>query len=260
MDLGLTSKRVLVTGGSHGLGEAIALSLAAEGCDTAICARDKSRVDAVVTKLQGYKVRTLGISADVFIAKDIDRVMDTVSEAWGGIDILVNNVGGGGRWGSVVVEETPEQVWMDVYTKNAMAAVRFTMRAIPCMRRQKWGRVVTISSLAGLEGSGRPWYSMAKTAEISLMKTLARNKDLSRDGITFNSIAPGAIMIPGTGWDKECKENPKTFAQFVDQHLPLGRPGSPQEVANVVAFICSDKASLINGAAIAVDGAEGLSY
>lgn len=260
MNLGIKGKYALVTGGSHGIGRGIALVLAEEGCNVAICARNKDRVEEVVKEIKTKNVSALGISADVMVAKDIDRVMKTVIDSWGSIHILINNVGGGGRWGSEAVEETEEQVWLDVYSKNALAAIRSTMRAIPYMRKQKWGRVVTISSIVGREGGGRPWYSMAKSAEISLMKSLAMNPALVRDGITFNTVAPGSIMIPDTGWDREQKKNPDEFKRIMDIQLPLGRLGTPEEVANVVVFVCSEKAAFLNGACISVDGAEGKSF
>ncbi len=128
------------------------------------------------------------------------------------------------------------------------------------MRKQKWGRVITISSIYGREGGGRPWFNMAKSAEISLMKTLAMTRYLIRDGITFNSVAPGGIMIPDTGWERERKENPEEFEKMVDRQFPLGRLGTPEEVASVVVFLASEKASLVNGASIPVDGAEGKSF
>lgn len=257
MELGLKGKKALVTGGSHGIGRAIALALAREGCDVAICARNKSRVEGVVTEIEALKVNAIGICADVFIEDDIDRVVKQVAASWGSIDILVNNVGGGGSWGSKVIEATPENVWVEVYTKNAMAAVRFTTRAIPFMRRQKWGRVITIGSILGNTGGGRPWYSMAKSAEVGLMKSLAAHIDLVRDGITFNVVEPGIIDIPGTGWERLVRENPDQMNAIIDKHFPLGRPGKPEEVANVVVFLSSARASLVNGAVIAVDGAEG---
>ena len=255
MDFGIRGKYALVTGGSHGIGRAIALQLADEGCHVAICARTEPRISEAVSALKAKGVQALGIAADVLVPTDIERVMQAVVSAWGTVHILVNNVGGGGRWGSAVVEETADDVWLDVFNKNAMAAVRFTKLALPHMRRQHWGRVVTISSLAGREGGGRPWYAMAKSAEISLVKSLAMNLELARDGITFNSVAPGTIMISGTGWDRERREHPEAFQRFTEQ-LPLGRLGTPEEVANVVVFLCSQQASLLNGAAIAVDGGE----
>lgn len=260
MDLGIKGKYALVTGGSHGIGRSIALALAEEGCNVAICARNKERIEETLVELKARGIQSIGIPADVMISADIERVMKTITDSWGTIHILVNNAGGGGRWGSAVVEETPEDVWLDVYNKNALAAIRFTMRVIPFMRKQKWGRVVTISSIYGREGGGRPWFNMAKSAEISLMKTLAMNPALARDGITFNSVAPGDIMIAGTGWEREYKENPKEFEEMIDRQFPLGRLGTPEEVASVVVFVCSEKASLLNGASIPIDGGESRSF
>lgn len=260
MELGLKGKYAIVTGGSHGIGRSIAFALAEEGCNVAICARNKDRVDKVVEEIKNRGVDALGVSADVMVGSDIERVMDEVIEKWGTVHILINNVGGGGSWGSEIVEETKEQVWLEVFSKNALAAIRFTTRAIPYMRKQKWGRVVTISSIAGREGGGRSWYNMAKSAQISLMKTLSMKKYLVREGITFNSVAPGAIMIPDTLWYNRRKDNPEDFDKSVGEHWPLGRLGTPEEVANIVVFICSEKASLLNGAAIPVDGSEGKSF
>ena len=260
MDLGISGKYALVTGGSHGIGLAIACALADEGCNVAICARNEARVAQTVRDLKARGVDALGVSADVLVPADIERVMQTMLNSWGTIHILVNNVGGGGRWGKPCVEETPEEVWIDVYNKNAMAAVRFTRLAIPFMRKQKWGRVVTVASIYGREGGGRPWFNMAKSAQISLMKTLAMNPDLLRDKITFNSVAPGAIMVPGTGWEEEMKKNPEEFEKAVNLNLPLGRLGTPEEVASVVVFVCSEKASLVDGASIVVDGGESRSF
>lgn len=260
MKLGLEGKYALVTGGSHGIGKAIALALADEGCNVAICSRSKEKIDATIEDLKSRHVEYLGIQTDVLSPVDIKNCFDYMVNNWGTIHILINNVGGGGRWGSTVVEETSEEVWIDVYNKNAMAAVRFTMLAIPYMREQKWGRVVTIASIYGREGGGRPWFNMAKSAEISLMKTLAMTSDLVRDGITFNTVAPGSIMIPNTGWEKEKEADPEGFKRMLEQRFPLKRMGTPEEVADVVAFICSEKASLLNGASIAVDGGESHSF
>src|SRR5262249_49740063 len=158
----------------------------------------------------------------------------------GELQILVNNVGGGGRWGNESIEETELRVWSEVYEKNAMAAVRFTRRALPHMRRGKWGRVVTITSIyGGKEGGGRPWVTMAKAAETGLMKSLSAMTDLARDGITFNSVAPGGIYIAGTGFEDEQWRDPGGFQRMVDAEYPLGRLGTPEEVAAVVTFLCS---------------------
>ncbi len=260
MELGLEGKYALITGGSHGIGLAIARALADEGCNVAVCARKGERVWNAAAELRKKGVSALGIQADVLIPSQMARVMKTISRSWPTLHILVNNVGGGGRWGKESVEGTPDDVWIDVYNKNAMAAVRFTKLVLPIMRRQKWGRVVTISSIHGKEGGGRPWFNMAKSAEISFMKTLAMNALLVRDGVTFNSVAPGSIMIPETGWDEERRKNPKKFEKMVISNFPLGRLGTPEEVAHVVAFLCSEPASLVNGACVVVDGGQSSSF
>jgi len=256
MDLNLKGKYALVTGGSHGIGLAIARGLAEEGCNVAICARKKERITQALNEIGA---KAIGIEADVLEPTTIGNVVKTILREWGTLHILVNNVGGGGRWGTTNPEDTPEETWMDVYYKNAMAAVRFTMLTIPLMRKQKWGRVVTIASIYGKEGGGRPWFNMSKSAEISLMKTLAMNPQLVRDGITFNTVAPGNIMIPDTGWEEEMKKDINGFKRMVDS-MPLGRLGTPEEVANMVVFLCSEKASLVNGACVVVDGGESRSF
>jgi len=259
MDLNIKNKYALVTGGSHGIGRSIALSLAGEGCNVAICARNKDRIEKVVSEIKTKGVDAIGVSADVLVAKDIDCVVKETINAWGTVHILINNAGGGGRWGDELPEETKEEVWSEVYNKNAVVATRFTMKLIPFMRKQKWGRVVTIASIYGFEGGGRPWFTMAKSSQIALMKTLAMKQHLTCNKITFNSVAPGGILIEDTGWDQLSKENPKEYER-ITKGTPLGRLGLPEEVADLVVFLCSENASLINGTCISVDGGESRSF
>ncbi len=261
MNLGLSGKFALVTGGSHGIGLACAKRLAQEGCNIAICSRSKERLDAAIAELKPSGVKLLAVAADLLDAAAADHVMDEVERHWGGVQILVNNVGGGGRWGKEIVEDTDLRVWTEVYEKNAMAAVRFTRLALPHMRRGRWGRVVTITSIyGGKEGAGRPWFTMAKAAETGLMKSLSAMSYLVRDGITFNSVAPGGIYIPGTGFEDERRRDPVRFQRMVEEQYPLGRLGTPEEVAAVVAFLCSTEASLVNGANITVDGGQSRAF
>lgn len=260
IDYGLKGKRALVTGGSHGIGLAIAEMLANEGCSVAICSRSDQRLANAGALLRDRRVEVLTIKADVLDPKQIARVTRAVDGAWDGVDILVNNVGGGGRWGHAIVEDTTIKVWNDVYQKNAGAAAAFLRWAIPAMRRKKWGRIIAVASIYGRQGGGRPWFTAAKAAEIAAIKSLAMTPYLVRDGITFNSVAPGAIMIPDTGWAEERARDPKAFAEKIDKDFPLGRSGTPQEVAAVVLFLCSQQASLINGACIPVDGGESATF
>jgi 3-oxoacyl-[acyl-carrier protein] reductase len=201
MDLNLKGKRVLVTGGSRGIGKSIAEEFSKEGCLVDIC----SRTEGII----------------------IDVLKDDFGKIDGKYDVLINNVGGGGRWGSENYEEFEE--WEEVYEKNAGVARKLTMKCLPYMKEKKWGRVVTISSIFGKEAGGQPWFNMAKAAEISLMKNLAGKYR----GVTFNSIAPGHIDIGNKDYIGE---------------------GSPVDVANIVIFLCSNKAKHINGSCITVDG------
>ncbi len=255
MELGLTGKFALVTGGSHGIGESIALELSQEGCNVCICSRSCERLDRASAKIRENNVSCLSIQCDVHNVSDIDKVLKTILSEWGSVHILVNNVGGGGRWGKTILD-TPELTWNEVYEKNMMATLRFTKGVLPKMIEQKWGRVVTITSIYGKEAGGRPWFNVAKSAQTTLMKNFSRQSDLIRSGITFNSVAPGGIMIPDTGWDVECQSDPVGFAKKIQQEYPLGRLGVPKEVSAVVAFLCSERASLVNGASVAVDGGE----
>lgn len=256
MDLQLQGKVAIVTGGTHGIGRAIALSLAAEGAKVAVCSRTEARVKGMTADLAALTKEFICTVADVTQTADLDRLLAEVTTRWGTVHILVNNVGGGGRWGKEIYEETEETVWMEVYEKNVLSAIRLTKKVLPFMRRQRWGRVVTITSIFGRESGGRPWFCMAKSAQTSFMKAMAKAGYLAQDGITFNSVAPGAIMIPNTGWEKDLKEKREEVADFVRRELPLGRMGTPEEVASVVAFLCSQQASLVNGASIPVDGGQ----
>ena len=259
MELGLKGKYALVTGGSHGIGRSTALALAQEGCHVAICARTPERIETTLALLKPTGVDAIGIPADVMNDAEIAQVMQAISARWGTLHILVNNVGGGGRWGKEKIEETEERVWTEVYEKNVLSAIRFTTRALPFMVKQRWGRVVTVTSLFGREGGGRPWFSMAKTAQTAMMKALALKHDLAAANVTFNSVAPGAIMIPETGWEREAREKPHEIEALLKREFPLERFGTPEEVASVIVFLCSEKASLVNGASIPVDGSQGKS-
>jgi 3-oxoacyl-[acyl-carrier protein] reductase len=256
IDYELDGRRALVTGGSHGIGLAIALALAQQRCHVAICSRSVERLGEAYRMLTRLGIDVLTIVADVLDPAAIETVTSETERAWGGVDILVNNVGGGGRWGSACIEETPLSVWHEVHQKNAGAAAAFVRWAIPSMRRKKWGRVVSIASIFGKQGGGRPWFTATKAAQIAAMKSLAMTPYLARDGITFNSVAPGSIMIPDTGWAAERDRDPAAFAERLNREFPLGRLGTPEEVAAVVLFLCSQQASLVNGACIVVDGGE----
>lgn len=259
MDLGIRNRVALVTGASRGIGKAIASVLAREGCKIAICSRNTDALQAAARDIETYGGQVIWFQADCTKADDVAAVVKNVTEKFGGIDILVNNVGGTAWAPQANIEDTPESFWQDIYERNAGAAIKFTTLCIPHMRKKKWGRVVTIISKQGREGGGKPWYTMAKSAEMAMMKSLAMTPELARDGITFNSIAPGAVITEEGNWADLKRDNPARFEERMKM-LPYGRIGKSEEIAEVVAFVCSERASLLSGASIPVDGAESKAF
>lgn len=251
----LSGKTALVTGGSHGIGLATAELLSQRGCRVALVARDGVNLARARERIEKNGGQATTYVCDVLDARQVEDAWIAVEELYQGVDILVNNVGGGGRWGDSDPLTTRREVWEEVYQKNVGATIQFTRLALPYMVERGWGRVVSITSIFAEKSGGRAWFNVAKVAQRALMTNLARSSQFARSGITFNSVAPGAILIPDTGWDELRLKKPREFANFVES-LPLGRLGSPEEVASVVGFLCSYESSLVNGASIVVDGGE----
>lgn len=252
MDLGLKDKVALVTGGSRGIGRAIAHELADEGCHVAITARGGEDLANTLSEIESRGVRGLTIEIDMSTADaPAEAVTRTVSEL-GAIHVLVNNVGG--AFGDPNVEESTDQQWADSINTNLLAAVRTSRAAIPHMKGQAWGRIVHITSIYGREAGGNPAYNAAKSAMNSLSKGMAR--ELAADGILVNAIAPGSILFPGGGWENGIREDPDGMAAFLERDFPMERFGKPEEIAAVVAFLASERASLVTGACINVDGGQ----
>lgn len=257
MDLQLTGKVAIVTGGSRGLGLASATALAAEGCRVAVCARGEAALmDAAATlrAAAGADDRVLPIVADVSTAAGVEDVVRQTVETFGRLDILVNNVGL--AQGTTIVD-TSDEVWQQAFDQTLFPAIRMSRLAVPHMRRQGAGAIVMIASIWGRESGGRMTYNAVKAAEISLAKSMAQQ--LARENIRVNSVAPGSISFPGGSWHKRQQADPAGMADFVMRELPFGRFGRADEVGNVVAFLCSPAASWISGASVPVDGCQGKS-
>lgn len=254
MDLQLTDKVAIVTGGSRGLGLASATALAAEGCRVAICARGEATLNAAAATLRsvaGGDDRILPIVADVSSPADVERVVRQTVDTFGRLDILVNNVGL--ARGSNIVD-TLDAEWQEAFDQTLFPAIRMSRLAVPHMRKQGGGAVVMIASIWGRESGGRMTYNAVKAAEISLAKSMAQQ--LARDNIRVNSVAPGSISFPGGSWHKRQQDDPKGIADFVMRELPFGRFGKADEVGNVVAFLASPCASWVSGASVTVDGCQ----
>jgi len=245
MDLGYANKACLVAGASRGIGKAIAHALAREGARVAAVARGQAELDATVNALGAGHV---AIVADVSTAEGAQAAVDGTLSAFGAIDCVISVVGKSFARDSSQMDDADFAKSLDA---NLWSAVRVAQRAAPKM---SGGSITFISSIYGREAGGAPGYNVAKAGVIALAKALAR--DYAKLGIRVNSVAPGSILFPGGGWDRRQKADPQGIADMIARELPFGRFGTPEEVADVVVFVASPRASWVAGTSVVVDGGQ----
>jgi 3-oxoacyl-[acyl-carrier protein] reductase len=254
MDLGLTGRVVVVTGGSRGIGFAAAQALVAEGAHVVVCARGAEQLQRAVEQLRIAAVNGAsaeGVIADVSSEAGVATVIDAAVATFGRLDVLVNNVG---LAKGADLESTTDADWQDAFDQTLFPAIRASRLAVPHMRKQGGGAIVTVSSIFGRESGGRMTYNAVKAAEISLTKSLAQQ--LAKDQIRVVSVAPGSILFEGGSWWKRVQADPKGMAEFVARELPFGRFGKPEEIGAAIAFLASPKASWVSGTTVVVDGCQ----
>lgn len=246
MKLGLEGRNAIVTGGSKGIGRAIALALAEAGVNVAICARNEGPLDKTLEEIEALGVQGYREACDVGNKDSLDRFLDSARQTLGGVDILVCNVSALGAGNDL-------NGWNANVTLDLMSTVHAVDKVLPWMKEAGNGNIIIMSSISGIEvGTTQP-YAATKAALISYAKSLA--VDLGPEGIRVNSIAPGSIKFPGGVWDKAEKANSPRYYSTLDR-IPWGRFGKPEEVASVALFLASDAASWVTGACIPVDGAQ----
>jgi len=247
MDLGLEGKNAIVTGGSLGIGTAIALVLAEEGCNVAInYRRHDTEAKELVEKVEAMGRKGLAIKADVSSYDDAQNMVETVISEFGGLDIMVCNAGI--NWDGVIWKMTEEQ-WDTVINVNLKGYFNYNKAAAIVFKDQKGGKIVNISSINGLRGKfAQTNYAASKGGEIAMSKSLAR--ELGKFNVNVNVVAPGMVMTD------MAHSIPQEFLVAAMDETVVGRFATPEECANVVAFLCSDRSRHVTGEVIKVDGGQ----
>jgi 3-oxoacyl-[acyl-carrier protein] reductase len=248
--LNLEGKCCLVSGASRGIGRAIAHALASEGARVCAIARGQEGLDALARELASD--RHAFISADVTTAAGASTAVDGCVRALGALDVVICVVGKSFARDAAAMDDEDLAKSLDM---NLWSAARVAQRSV---RHMKSGSITFISSIWGREAGGAPGYNIAKAGVVALAKALAR--DYAKQNIRVNSIAPGSIWFPGGGWDRRQQADPAGIAAFVERDIPSGRFGTVDEVASVVAFVASPRASWITGACIPVDGGQSRAF
>lgn len=248
MKIDFSGRKVIVCGGSRGIGRAIALGMAEAGADVSICARGAETLEQTRAEIAGFGHNVHAKSVDLGQEAEIKAYVEEAAAALGGIDVLVNNAS---AFGSADTTEA----WTSSLAIDMLAIVHATQAALPFLKASN-GNVVNTSSISALRAAARqPPYGAIKAAVMHYTATQAAM--YARDGIRVNGLAPGSIEFPGGVWDRRKTENPKLYNAALGS-IPFGRMGRPEEVANVAMFLASSLASWITGQTITVDGGQSL--
>jgi 3-oxoacyl-[acyl-carrier protein] reductase len=256
MDLGLATHAALITGGSRGIGRATAFALAREGARICLAARGAEDLSRTAAELQAAGAQVATAAVDLSTQEGCEKAVQACVRAFGGIHLLVNNAGG--SLGSGPFDTATAAQWKQVLDLNLWATVWCSQYAVEWMKANGGGSIVHVSSVCGREYCTSAPYTASKAAVVGLGKEMA--VDLAKHRIRVNVVAPGSIMFPGGSWDRRQQKQPELIEKMKQEQLPWGRFGTPEEVAEVVAFIGSPKAAWVTGSCVVVDGAQGRAY
>ena len=246
MTFDFTGKKVLVAGGSRGIGRSIALGFAAGGAAVSICARGAAGLEATRAEIAAHGVKAHAQPADLANQAQIEAWVAAAAAALGGVDVLVNNASGFGM-------ADTEEGWQKSLDVDVMATVRASRAALPYLKAAK-GCIVNTTSISGLGPSVRtPAYAAVKALLVNYTQSQAAA--FSRDGVRVNAVAPGSIEFPGGSWEQRRTSDPTLYNRILGS-IPFGRLGTPEEVAEVVMFLASPAARWVTGQTIIVDGGQ----
>ncbi len=255
-----SDKVALVTGSGQGIGKACALLFASQGASVVVNDINPYLIEKTVDEIHHLGSKALGIQANATNEREVSQMFVKIKDSFGKLDILINNIGGSGGGGkgdtAVKIDEVCEEDWDKVVRANIRSTFLCTQSAIELMKPQRYGKIVNISSRSARRGTDHagPQYHTSKSALLGLTRQLGR--DLGQFGIHVNAVAPGFILSGPRAerrWkETRSEEEKRTYLA----NIPLGRLGMPEEVANVVAFLCSDEASYVTGVTIDINGGE----
>lgn len=252
MDLKIAGKRALVTAGGRGLGRSIAECLAAEGVSVAVVSRTKKDVESFVAQ---HGKSHCALTYDLVEEDAPSRMVGELLDRFGHPDIVVHNLGG-----SLDISDPFCSIseWRKVYRFNLEVAVELNLKLVPNMQKNRWGRIVHISSIAALENQGTVPYCAMKAALSSYTRSFGRY--VAKDNINISAVLPGAVFTEGGYWDVASKTRPDHVKKYLAERMAIQRFGVPDEIGRVVTFLCSEHASFVVGSSVLVDGGQGRTF
>lgn len=256
MKLGLEGKKALVTGGGRGIGRSSAVCLAGEGARVAVVSRTASDIENTVKEMGGAEAGHCGVARDMTEDRAPSRLVQQLRDAgFFPVDIVVHNLGG---TLNITDPFCSAEDWRKVWRFNLEVAVELNLLLVPAMRENRWGRIVHVSSIAGAENQGPVTYCTVKAALIAYTRSLGRV--LAPDGIVVTAVLPGAVLTEKGYWDTASRERPDHVKKYLSERMALGRFGTPEEISNAIAFLCSEHASFFVGSIVPVDGGQGRTF